>query len=59
MYLDRKKTPYELGYAAGKNGDGWGACPFMPMEHSQDYRDWMRGQADGIRDRKLSGMYNG
>jgi ribosome modulation factor len=55
MQIDRPKSAYELGYAAGKAGKAMWACPYIPSQHQQDYRDWERGWANGFRDRRLTG----
>lgn len=52
----KEKTPYELGHNAGS--DEYTTifnCPYSSIDHSRDYKEWMRGFADGRRDAYTGG----
>lgn len=44
---------YERGRRAGMDDLGWLECPYSPTHHTSEYKSWMRGHADGMRDKKI------
>jgi ribosome modulation factor len=51
-------SAYDLGYQAGRSGRSWFDCPYSSMHRQFDYKAWMRGHADGMRDRRLPAYYD-
>jgi len=50
------KTPYQQGYDAGRDGQSIWGCPYSSIHHRRDHDSYMRGHADGYRDRMLRGI---
>lgn len=48
-------TAYDRGYDVGKNNRSKYECPYASMMRKEDHLNWMRGHADGMRDRKIGG----